>query len=210
MAGKLMVNRVEVGPWPMNSYVVICGDTNEGVVVDPGADADKLIEALVGAKPVGIWITHTHGDHVGALDELRGKLKVPVYAYDGPHLQDPKADHVLKHGDEVKLGTHTARIYYTPGHIDDQICYAFLDADEILVGDTVFAGGPGKTWSAEGFQTTLKTLRNVVLTWPDSCMCYPGHGPAFKLGDKRAEIHAFVERSLPADFYGDATWNMTD
>jgi glyoxylase-like metal-dependent hydrolase (beta-lactamase superfamily II) len=165
--------------------------------------------ALDGAKPIAIWLTHSHPDHVGALDELRHQLKLPVFAHPGEHVHDPKAERWLNHGDEVKVGIHTARVYHTPGHIGDQICFAFLDDDHILVGDTIFAGGPGKTWSAEGFQTTLKTLREVVLTWPDSCVCYPGHGPYFVLGDKRAEIEAFVTHSLPADFFGDATWDMS-
>ena len=55
----------------------------------------------------------------------------------------------------------------------------------VIVGDTIFEGGPGKTWSPEGFQTTLTTLRKVVLPWPDETVCYPGHGPSFRLGDQR-------------------------
>ena len=68
-------------------------------------------------------------------------------------------------------------------------------------------GGPGKTWSAQEFQTTLQTLRQVVLSWPDKIICYPGHGPSFRLGDKRKHIEAFLNKDH-GGFFGDATWDM--
>ena len=77
-----------------------------------------------------------------------------------------------------------------------------------IVGDTIFEGGPGKTWSPEGFRTTLKTLQNVVLSWPDKTICYPGHGPSFRLKDKRKYIEAFLGKDHGA-FFGDATWEMS-
>ena len=93
-----------------------------------------------------------------------------------------------------------------PGHIPDQICF-HLEADpRVIVGDTLFDGGPGRTWSADAFRQTLDTLRRVVLPWPDDTLCYPGHGPGFRLGDRRAQIEAFLARDH-GDFFGDATWD---
>ncbi|MCB0004942.1 MAG: hypothetical protein KDE04_00765, partial [Anaerolineales bacterium] len=66
---------------------------------------------------------------------------------------------------------------------------------------------PGRTWSNEGFQQTLETFRNVVLKWSDDTVCYPGHGPHFRLGDIRAAVEAFVAKDH-GDFHGDATWDM--
>jgi glyoxylase-like metal-dependent hydrolase (beta-lactamase superfamily II) len=74
-----------------------------------------------------------------------------------------------------------------------------------IVGDTLFAGGPGRTWSAADFQTTLVTLRNTVLTWEAATVCYAGHGEPFVLGDIQAAIAAFVARDH-GDFFGNATW----
>jgi glyoxylase-like metal-dependent hydrolase (beta-lactamase superfamily II) len=68
------------------------------------------------------------------------------------------------------------------------LCYADLASQQIVVGDTLFAGGPGRTWSTDAFRTTLHTLREVVLRWPDNAVCYPGHGPAFRLGYLRGQI----------------------
>lgn len=105
----------------------------------------------------------------------------------------------------MTVGAHTLQVYEAPGHIDDQICFVLQDDTRAIVGDTIFAGGPGRTRSAEAFRTTLHTLRTVVLTWPDETVCYPGHGPHFRLGDIRAQVEAFVQRDH-GDFYGDAEW----
>jgi glyoxylase-like metal-dependent hydrolase (beta-lactamase superfamily II) len=206
MTGKLILKELQVGPWPMNTYVLVCPETKESVLFDPGADPDTLSAALEGTTPAAIWMTHSHPDHIGALDEMRQRLQVPVMAHPGEHFQDPQADVWLNHGDTVTVGNHQARVYHAPGHIGDHIAFALENDNRIIVGDIIFEGGPGKTWSPEGFQVTLKSLREVVLAWPDESICYPGHGPSFVLGDKRAAIEAFAAKQHAADFCGDATW----
>jgi glyoxylase-like metal-dependent hydrolase (beta-lactamase superfamily II) len=114
-------------------------------------------------------------------------------------------DRELADRDTIAVGRHTLRAYYTPGHIADMICFAVEGGRDIVVGDTLFEGGPGHPWSSADFQTTLRPLRTVVLSWPVDSMCHPGHGPSFRLGDKRAAIEAFVARDH-GDFHGDATW----
>jgi glyoxylase-like metal-dependent hydrolase (beta-lactamase superfamily II) len=120
------------------------------------------------------------------------------------------AYHVLRTGDEFKVGAHTLRVHETPGHCIDQIAFEVVGeqgepSSTIIVGDAVFAGGPGHTRTNADFKTTLKTLQNVVLRWPADAMCYPGHGPSFRLGDKRAAIAAFASRDH-GNFFGDAEW----
>jgi glyoxylase-like metal-dependent hydrolase (beta-lactamase superfamily II) len=193
----------------MNTYVLVCQDTRQSVLIDPGADPDVLSDMLMDTMPIGILLTHTHGDHTGALTEMQKRLNVPLSAHPGPHAGgiDLDADRWLNHGDIVQVGLHKLHVYHTPGHIGDQICFAVEDDYHNIVGDTIFDGGPGKTWSSEQFQTTLKTLRDIVLPWPDWMICYPGHGPSFRLGDKRAAIESFLAADH-GDFFGDATWDM--
>ena len=208
MTEKLTLKILEVGPWPMNTYALICPETNESVLFDPGADPETLAAALVGTTPKAIWLTHSHPDHVGALDEMRQRLQVPVVAHPGEHSIDPKADIWVNDGDVLTVGNHSVRLHYGPGHIGDHIAYQIENDNRIIVGDIIFEGGPGKTWSTEGFQTTLQTLRKVVLAWPDEARCFPGHGPNFVLGDVRAAVEGFLAKNHPADFHGDATWDM--
>jgi hydroxyacylglutathione hydrolase len=199
----------QVGPWPMNAYALICTESGTSVLIDPGADPDLLSEMLAGTEPAAILLTHSHGDHVGALDEMRARLGVPLLAHAGPYAAgvDLEPERTLKTADRVQVGEHSLAVYETPGHIDDQICFAIEGDSRIIVGDTIFEGGPGKTWSSDGFQQTLKTLQDVVLDWPDDAVCYPGHGPYFRLGDLRQDIESFLAKAH-GDFYGDATWDM--
>lgn len=202
---KLELRTRQVGPWGMNSYALICPETGESVLIDPGDEPDVLEEMLGESRPVGILLTHSHPDHVGALDEMRRRLGVPLLAHPGEHAIPVAADRWLEGGDSVTVGRHSLHVRHAPGHIDDPICFLLENDHRIIVGDVIFAGGPGKTWSAAGFRTTLETLRTVVLPWPDETVCYPGHGPAFRLGDIRPAVEGFIAADHD-DFFGDATW----
>lgn len=209
MATALTLETRHVGEWGMNTYALICTETNQSVLIDPGDDPAILQEMLGTSDPIAILLTHTHSDHVGALQKMRTLLNVPVYMHDGPIDQGEavKADHFLADGDTFVVGNHTLTAIYTPGHIGNQICFAIAGDDRIVVGDTIFEGGPGRTWDNDQFKQTLVTLRTVVLGWSDDAVCYPGHGPSFRLGDIRTKVTSFIHKDH-GDFHGDAEWDM--
>lgn len=204
MALKLI--KQEVGPWPMNSYVVICEQTKTSAIIDPGSDADTLLGLVEGTTVDKILLTHGHGDHVGAVEAVKTATGAPVYLHpaDAEHF-GLSYDQALSDGDVVEVGSHSLRVSYTPGHTPGQVCFD-LGNGNVVVGDTLFVGGPGKTWSAGDFATTMKNLQAVVFQWPDDTQFHPGHGPSGVIGEERLAFEAFAARGWPDSLYGDVTW----
>ncbi len=195
-----------VGPWPMNMYILICPETQRGAIIDPGAEAERILETVGDARVDKILLTHAHPDHVGALEAVRQATNAAVYLHPAEHEKFGVAyDRPLGDGDLIEIGNHTVRAIHTPGHTPGMVCFD-IGENRIIVGDTIFVGGPGHTWSHEDFLTTIKTMRNVVFQWPDETQFFPGHGPSGKIGDERPKFEAFLSRGWPDGMMGDVLW----
>ena len=202
----LKLIKLEVGPWPMNAHILVDEESNTSDIVDPGADANRILSAVEGTQVAVILVTHGHADHVGALDEIKSATHAPVFMNPidagGFNLH---FDQALQDGQLISIGNQQLRAIHTPGHTPGQTSLDLGDG-RILVGDTIFVGGPGKTWSGEDFATTVRTMQEIVFNWPDETRFYPGHGPSGLISQERIAFEAFVARGWSSDLYGDVTW----
>lgn len=197
--------KLQLGPFGTNAYIVICKSSGESIVVDAPGDAGKMLGELAGTSPKCIVLTHSHIDHIGALDELKSKLGVPVaiHPLDAGGLQHPP-DFDLHDGDLIDVGLMKIKVLHTPGHTPGSTC--FLVGRYLLSGDTIFPGGPGKTWSPADFKAIVAAIETKILALPGETGIYPGHGDATKVGTEKEAFAAFASRPHPPDLYGDVFW----
>ncbi len=197
--GELFVKTLVVGVLSTNCYVVMDGDSAEGFLIDPGAEARKVVRSArdVGLRCRAVLCTHGHVDHVGAAGKVCEALGVPAMISEedsavllgasrgiGARLGSvlvsrPGGDAVryLRDGDELPFGALSMRAVATPGHSPGSM--SLVVGDSVFCGDLVFQGSVGRTDLRGG---SLEKLLTSVAEhiWPlgDGARIYPGHGPA--------------------------------
>jgi len=203
--GDVRINKINMGPYDNNGYILVCPETNEGIIIDTPAEPEKLLNEIGDVKIGHILITHNHQDHLLGFDEITGSVGAPVGigANDASALtRPPEVD--LKDGDVIKFGNQELKVLATPGHTDGGVC--LLVGKHLFSGDTLFPGGPGKTRSPEALQEIIGSITKKLLVLPDDTTVYPGHGSDTSIGDARREYQAFASRQHPSGLSGDVTW----
>jgi len=195
-----------VGPVAENSYVLRHDGSTEALIVDPGDEAPKLLNAIeqLGVELKGILLTHTHFDHIGAVapvaeatgaevwvPEIERRVLADINSYvpwpDFGPFESYEAEHTLKGGEKLQMAGFDIDVLFTPGHSPGHVTFSIPDEQAIFSGDVLFQGSVGRVDLPGGdWDTLLASIRGLVETLPAETTVYPGHMGVTSLGAERA------------------------
>ena len=201
----MIIDKVEVGPLAVNTYLLMDEETREAWLVDVGGRLD-LVESMVrkyGASVQIIAATHGHIDHVaGAAEACRlfsapflihpdderilGTIGLQARLFGFSPAEVPAVAGHLKDGEAVQIGRSSGRVIHTPGHTPGGICLFFEDCGLLVTGDTLFSGSIGRTDLPGGDPAAIvRSIRERLYALPGDPIFYPGHGPRGRLSFER-------------------------
>jgi len=208
MDDRIFLTALPVSPFLMNCIVLGCRVTGRAALIDPGDEAERVLEVARKAElqVSHVLLTHGHIDHVGAVGAVKAATDAPVHLHrdDLPLYQQvgaqarafgmsflealPTPDVFVQDGDLLQVGALTIRVRHTPGHSPGSVCYLVegLTPGVLVCGDVLFAGSIGRTdlWGGS-YQTLMDSIGRKLMTLPDSTVVYSGHGPTTTIGEER-------------------------
>ena len=195
-----------VTPFAQNAPIIFCSETNKCAFVDPGGDADFLLQIAKENNliPEKILLTHGHADHAGAAMEIAQILNIKI---EGPHKEDKflldslqsqgemfgmqarncVPDKWLEDGDSVTVGNSVLDVIFTPGHTPGHVIFFSNDSNLALVGDVIFRGSIGRTDLPRGnHQDLINSISKKLWPLGNDVEFICGHGPNSTFGNERA------------------------
>lgn len=196
----MILQRLTVGRYATNCYLVGDEATKEGMVIDPGDDGADIIAAArrAGLNIGTIALTHGHFDHVGAVRPVADAsgARVALHRDDAWAMKrfslttlltrsmPPEGIRLLDEGDAVACGELEFKVLHTPGHTPGGI--SLQGHGIVFTGDTLFYDSVGRSDFPRGnHRDLINSIRTRLMTLPDDTICYPGHGPETTIGYER-------------------------
>lgn len=201
---------------PTNCYIVEDEETKETIVIDPAGEVEKIIEMLniLEAKLKYIYLTHCHGDHTGAVVELKNRCggTILIHRIESENLNNPQitlnyyigipeieleSNSRIDDNDLIHVGNIEFRVIHTPGHTNGGTSL-FCEKEKLLFsGDTLFRGTWGRTDLPTGsLNDIMNSIINKLLILPDDTIVYPGHGKSTMIKEEKPIYLELRERDL--------------
>lgn len=188
-----------------NCYIVEDENTKETMVIDPGGEADKVVKMLdiLDAKVKYIYLTHCHGDHIGAVTEVKNRKggKILIHRDDAEGLNDEninlslcidmgeielEPDSRVDDEDLIHVGELEFKVIHTPGHTQGGSSLYCEKEGLLFSGDTLFRGAWGRTdLPTSSFEAIINSITNKLLVLPDETIVYPGHGKSTVIREEK-------------------------
>lgn len=200
----MRIVQIPNGVFAENCYLVVDEPAGACAIVDPGEEAGLILHKLkeTGAKPVAIWLTHAHVDHVLGVPEIAEETGAPVWLHPADRplydavpeqaawfglaapLALPAPERHMVHGEQLHVGDLRFDVRHAPGHSPGSVC--LLGPGVVFSGDVLFAGSIGRTDLPGGdFETLIASIERELLPLPDDTIVYSGHGPETTIGRER-------------------------
>jgi hydroxyacylglutathione hydrolase len=202
----LDVRSFTVGPVAENCFLFRAQDSDRALIVDPGEEAERILQAVdeLGVTVEAILLTHCHFDHIGAVAPVARETGAPVYC---PEIEVPvladimsfvpwpgfgpyesyDADETVSGGEHLSLAGLEIDVLFTPGHSPGHVTYSIPDHQALFSGDVLFQGSVGRVDLPGGDgPTLLESIRSLVEAHPEETLVYPGHMGTTTLGAERA------------------------
>jgi len=198
----MILRMLELGPFLSNCFIVGSEKTKEGMIIDPCAEAETIMDSV---RQLGLTIklivaTHAHPDHIMALREVKEDTGAPFAIHEaestggmarimsmfmtGSFGPPPQPDRLLKDGDIIEIGDLSFTVLHTPGHSPGGI--SLYGHGVVFAGDTLFNFGIGRTdFPGCSYRRLIDSIQNKLMVLPDETIVLPGHGPQTTIATER-------------------------
>ena len=205
--GDVRIVRVgPMGPYANNAYIVRDTSAHAGLLVDMPLEEGPLLGAIAAEGGVQTVVaSHWHLDHWETYDAVRAATGAPVLVGDAEiNVPEERINGRLADGQELRVGGIRIDVLHTPGHTPGSISLRVGAA--VITGDTLFNGGPGKTFAAGDLETILASIDARLLPLPAATLVLPGHGRSTTIAEAASGREAYRRHPKPRGFSGDVEW----
>jgi len=188
------IEKLVVGPFENNVFVLRCKSSGEAVIVDAANEHELLLDVSRSTGVTRVLTTHGHWDHIQAVEAVRDAgIDVGIAAEDASML--PSYDFTIPHDVVIEVGDLRLRTIHTPGHTQGSTCFLIEGRPVLLSGDTLFPGGPGNTSLPGGnFDQIIESIDRRLFTLPGDLLVLPGHGLDTTLETERPHLQEWIDR----------------